>query len=289
MVIIFAGSIIYLVLSNSTPEDQTFPRKVVIIDNLSISDSCEHAHEVFAAEVRDMSVRAQMDSPVKYYNWREVKVDLYQTLPSLGYGIVILRVHSGILINTQQLCFFTSELMNPTAVEKYYHLIEQQLLLNATLPQTGESYVGVSANFFAQKAEGRFKDSIVIAMGCHSYSESIAKIFVDEKDAKVYIGWNKAVTASHTDTETTRLLEELFIEKQTIDEAVKATQPDPYPAENIFGSRLEYYPSSAWNFTIPSADANTHTSLCVLSTIAPTFLLIFVRDTQRNFYNIRLR
>jgi hypothetical protein len=101
----------------------------------------------------------------------------------------------------------------------------------------------------------RFSETIVIAMGCDTLKFSdMAEAFI-EKGAKMYIGWNGPVSASHTDQATTQFLKHLTIEKQTIEQAVTETMKEVGPDPES-GSTLQHYPGSANNYIIPNITGN---------------------------------
>lgn len=59
----------------------------------------------------------------------------------------------------------------------------------------------------------RFKNTVIIAMGCDGLKyTSMAEAFV-QKGAKAYISWTGDVSPSHTDQATTHLLQQLITEK----------------------------------------------------------------------------
>jgi hypothetical protein len=86
-------------------------------------------------------------------------------------------------------------------------------------------------------------------MGCDGLAGTQMAEAFTEKGAKAYIGWKETVSASHTDTATTRLLQHLIAQKETIENAVnnamKKVTADP-ACENV----LAYYPPEVGERTI---------------------------------------
>jgi hypothetical protein len=76
----------------------------------------------------------------------------------------------------------------------------------------------------------------------------MAEAFV-EKGAKVYISWSQPVSASHTDTATTQLLQHFFIEKLTLKESVQETFKE-VGFDPAYNSLLIYYPLEVGDYTI---------------------------------------
>lgn len=243
ILIISVGIICYILIFQNIAQDETIPRKAAIIDNLAITNS----NFTFVDEVKSILQQANFgDEDIKYYGYEEVKVNFYRELPKLGYGLIILRVHSNLLIGFDEVCFYTSELITESALTHYINDMGYKLV-NSTLPQTGKHYFGIRPDFVRSNMEGQFKNTVIIAMGCNSYrTETMAEAFVG-KGAKLYIGWDKDVLSSHTDTQTIRLLDELFLKNKTVRDAVEATQPDP-----VLRAHLKYYPSNMANVYIRS-------------------------------------
>jgi len=239
IVAVSIGIISYMQLFKSNNAKDQIPRKAAVIDNLAITNP----NSTFFEEVKRVLLDANFSNEdIDYYGYEKVTVNFYRELPKLGYGLIILRVHSGLLSNVEE-CLYTSELINKDALADY--LRKDYAIVNSTLPQTGKHYFGIRPDFVRSNMEGRFENTIIIAMGCNSCkTESMAKAFVNDKNAKLYMGWNNVVFASHTDTQTIRLLELLF-KNETVDDAVGAIEPDP-----ISQGRLRYYPLELADFRV---------------------------------------
>jgi hypothetical protein len=226
------------VVFQSTVKDKTIPRKAAIIDNLAITNP----NPDFKNNVT--RILQQANFSYEYYGYESVTVNFYRELPKLGYGLIILRAHSGLIsgVDSGDACFYTSELITENAKTQYLYEMGYKLV-NSTLPQTGKNYFGIPPDFVRLNMEGQLRNTVIIAMGCNSLkTETMAKALVD-KGARVYIGWDNAVLPSHTDTQTVRLLEMLLLENKTVEDAVEDTQPDWV----MDGSRLRYYPSDVGN------------------------------------------
>lgn len=186
------------------------------------------------------SILASAGYSVDYYSPDGVTVDFFRSLPSKGYGLVILRAHSTGWITGNPVAIFTSELWRS---DRY---VSEQLTgsvgeanLYPLLPWN-QGYFVISSRFVRYSMQGSFPNSIIIMMGCTGLKDSeMAQAFV-ARGASVYISWDKSVTADRTDASTITLLRSLAIGK-TVREAVDATMklvgPDP-----AFGSHLAYYP-----------------------------------------------
>ena len=112
------------------------------------------------------------------------------------------------------------------------------------LPDSDSVYFGITPKFVTDSMEGRFNDTVIIAMGCDGLRyTTMAQAFV-EKGAKTYISWNGSVSIDHTDDATISLLRHLITENQTVKEAVSQTMNEvgPDPTDK---SILLFYPDRA--------------------------------------------
>jgi len=192
---------------------------------------------------------------VDYISHEEVTVDLYKSLPSLGYKFLIFRVHCGPLIRRLQngtvvpgddAILFTAETY---LKDKYLSYQRNGQLAMAKIIGRDEVYFAVPPWFFDQCAEGRFQDTIVILDSCYGfYSSSMAEAFV-RRGAKVFIGWDGEVQASHTDSAVIILLSSLLIDgltvKQSVDKVMENAGPDPY-----YGSVMLFYPPDVGDYHV---------------------------------------
>lgn len=225
----------------STRRSEHFPFKAAIVDHLSFTG---WTNQSFVNTSTTMLESAGFD--VDYYEGEEVTVDFYRNLPSRGYGLIILRVHTAWLRVAGEECaiLYTCEPYEPGMYADYPGLV-------IAYYSRDEPYFGIGPGFI-RALDGSFSHTMVIMMGCNGLrnpEDEVAKAFV-EKGAKVYISWSLEVLATHTDAATTRLVEHLLLEKQTVKDAVRETMnevgPDPF-----FNSTLLYYPDKAGDYSMP--------------------------------------
>jgi len=248
--------------SSQEPAVQTLPFKAAIVDHLGITG---WPNQSFVNRSTTILESAGFD--VDYYSGEKVTVDFYKDLPSHGYGLIVLRVHSAWLRvekGKEGVTLFTSEPYEEGKYADYRGLVIAYF-------SRDERYFGVGPGFI-RALNGSFTQSIVIMMGCNGLrnpEDDMAKAFV-EKGARVYISWSLEVLAGHTDTATTRLLEHLLLEKQTVKDAVGETMsevgPDPFfNVKNGYekNSTLLYYPEEAGSYVIQD---NASSSLNVTTT-----------------------
>ena len=191
---------------------------------------------------------------VDYYDSGSVTVDLYRNLPTHCYSLILLRVHSA-SFNPDEPVFdlFTSESYSRS---KYVSEQLSDQLRRCAFDTTDNPYVegvspeyfGVTHKFVRLSMRGMFHDTVVLMMGCDGMRyEEMAEAFV-EKGARVYIGWDRLVSGSHTDKATVDLLTRFLHAGQTVGEAIDCTMEDFGP-DPTYQSVLSHYPADAGNCT----------------------------------------
>ncbi len=235
-------------LNQTTDSDRTnnqrFKLKAAIVDHLSLSTPNQSFIEKASTILR------QAGYTVDYYSGEEVTVEFYRNLPTYGYSLVILRVHSA--RGDTSLSLFTSE---QYSTRRYvYEQLDEQITAVGFTPYTeGDPlYFGIGPRFIKLSMKGRFQNTLIVMMGCFglTYSE-MAESFT-QKGAKVYISWSGDVLGIRNDPAIACLLQHLILEKQTVEKAVADTEKafGPSPLDD---SVLLYYPLEAGNYTIGSS------------------------------------
>jgi len=238
--------------------------QVAIVDHLSFFQ--EQCNQTFVDTCT--SILKEGGLTWAYHQGEEVTVDFYRKLPSRGSNLIILRVHSAIMKTENGtisiLGLFTSERFSVEAAKKYREDILDNRLVRAFFTEGGEEYFGIVPSFVEKSMEGKFKNTLIIMMGCEgigyinalthmrvAYTD-MAEAFV-KKGAKVYIGWDGPVGIGHTDLAMVHLLRSLILKKRTLKEAVEQTNYDVGP-DAIYNSTLKYHPNTAevGNYAIPN-------------------------------------
>jgi len=182
---------------------------------------------------------------VDYYPGEKATVEFYRNLPTHGYSLIVLRVHSAMTVGSGpiqgSLGLFTSEVRSQT---KYVYEQLTSQLAGAKFPNEETIYFGISPLFVLHSMKGSFQNTTIIQMGCDGLAyTTMAEAFI-QKGAKVYISWSGAVLASHTDRATSRLLQNLIIQKGTIEQSVNDAMKE-VGADPAYESLLTYYPVEA--------------------------------------------
>lgn len=249
--------------SSNVNAPQVSPFKAAIVDHLSLSQP----NQTFIQTATNILETAGFT--VDYYKGEEVTVGFYRNLPTHGYRIIILRVHSSATEaqgTEGPVTLFTSERVSQT---KYvYEQLTGQLVgvaFSSEEREEGIGYFGITPLFVSQAMKGKFQNTIIIMMGCEGLDNPLmAEAFV-QRGAKVYISWNQGVLASHTDLATIRLLQHFIIETRTLKEAVRKTFKEVGP-DPSYKSLLLYYPLEAGNYTIQNIIGNLAPNLKEIKT-----------------------
>ena len=218
------------------------PAKAVIVDHLSLTQP----NPSFVKECKAILERAGF--AVDYYQGEEVTVELYRNLPTHGYKVIVLRVHSAYIHKYLSLAMFTSE---PYSKGKYvYDQLRNRVASGHLQPyEIGDPQQFVITDKFVRfSMKGSFNDALIMMMGCTGVKKCAASAFI-EKGARAYIGWNGLISADHTDRATIQLLKRVLVEKQTIGSAVTETMKAVGP-EPKYQSRLLFWPIEAGKQTV---------------------------------------
>jgi hypothetical protein len=195
---------------------------------------------------------------VDYYPGNEITVDFFRRLPSLGYKLIIMRVHSGLMFKenkiTKNVTFFTSETYSTS---KYVleqlrdEVVPAIVAFTPTFMENQPVYFAVAPEFVKSSMEGRFENTVIIMMGCNGLSYTPMAGALIQRGALVYIGWNLPVSIDYVDNATRHLLNGLISEKKTILDAVVDTR-NKVGTDPNYDAELVFYPTTAevQNFTV---------------------------------------
>jgi hypothetical protein len=220
--------------TNPTTNPTSSRLKVAIVDQLSLTFPNQTFIETATNTLK------QAGYTVDYYPGEEVTVEFYRVHSALGEE------------GKPPVALFTSE---PVAKNKYAFEILADWLQGVSFSEEdwkkGIIYYGIMPGFVSSSMNGEFDNTTIITMGWNGLTyTTLAQSFV-QKGAKVCIGWNGSVLASHTDQAITNFLQHLILEKQTIKQAVDKTMKEvgSDPADK---SILTYYPLEAGEQTVES-------------------------------------
>jgi hypothetical protein len=238
----FTGPTVTFKSENANPE-----LKAAIVDQLSLTAP----NETFIQTATN--ILEQANYSVDYYSGEKVTVDFYRNLPTLGYSVIILRVHSVLLNGTSPpVGLFTSELVSSP---KYVYEGLTDRIMAAMFTDDNRTYYSICPGFVKSDMKDRFNDTLIIMMGCNGLTYTdMAEAFI-ERGAKTYISWAGSVSASHTDQATTQLLQHLITQHQTVKQGVANTVLD-VGRDLAFNNALGYYPLESENYTFFPSSGN---------------------------------
>ncbi len=215
----------YIVINPASNPPPEVNLKAVIIDSLCVMDQ----NQTFSNKANQTLTNAGFD--VDMYIGSDVTVELFQNLPSLGYKLIVLRVHT----SPGLVAFFTgtrADVPLPPWLNEYVRIGAVQ----------GQRFYAITPDFISGPySKGYFRNSIIIVNSCYGLNSTLmASAFINQ-GASAYIAWNKGVYSNYSDGATLELISHL-LEGMTVKQAVDAT-----PRDNDFGSVLSYYPITAGN------------------------------------------
>jgi hypothetical protein len=237
-----AVSVWLLVSVSGGSEEAPGPPKAAIVDQLSLTAP----NPDFGEQAGEMLERAGYQ--VDYFPGEVVRVDFYRDLPTHGYEIILLRAHAagqdfGEDAYGEDVSLFTSERVGPG---KYVKEQRERLLkgvgYTARDMEEGNLFFGIPPAYVESKMRGNFDGATVVLMGCDVLrAQNMAEAFVG-RGAGAVVGWDRTVSASHTDVATLSMLRQMLEDDLSPQEAAAAAMaevgPDPY-YESVF---LSYPP-----------------------------------------------
>lgn len=241
IILVSCGLFYYLQNPADVPEpsliigDENSPFKSAIIDQLSLS----HPNQDFVEESID--ILRESGFSIYYYEGDRCTVELLRSLPTHGFNLIILRVHSSVAQLKEEefkeipVIFFTSE---SYSTSKYVseQLTDQLTCGSLDLPNP-PYYFTIRPKFVTYSMEGEFHNTTIITMGCNGATNLKMAVAFIRKGAKAYIGWDNPVDIHRTDTATICLLNYLLIQKKTFCEAIESTNEDIGP-DPVYGSEF---------------------------------------------------
>lgn len=212
------------------------PKTAAIVDQLSLTQPNPGFAEAATATLE------QAGYAVDYYPGEEVTVDFYGNLPTHGYDLIIMRVHSGLARDYGQPTNYVSLFSNePFSETKYAAEKAAGLVGRSSYYEGGAQYFGIVPAFIESGMKGRFDGTKIVLMGCSGLiTDTTADAFI-RKGAKTVVGWSGRVSAEHTDAASETLLRHLLLDGLPITDAVTQTMADLGP-DPEYNSALLVYP-----------------------------------------------
>jgi len=213
-------------------------RVAAILDQVS----AYNVNQQLIEEVRACLIRAGFG--VEVFSGTQITVDLYRKLPSRGYDVIILRVHStstaelgqGRVASGGPVFLLTGEPYNQLG----YPYEQTMGRVRAVRIEAG-SFFGIGPDFVSTSMEGTFPGTLIVLAGCESLAnKDLAKALVARGVSKV-VGWSDSVGLEHNDKAILSLTRSLFEKRMQVPEAIQVTMNE-VGKDPAFQSYLLSYP-----------------------------------------------
>ena len=191
------------------------------------------------------SYLAQAGYTVEVFSGTQITVDLYRQLPSRGYGVIILRVHSSSTMEIGDSRVASGAPVYLLTGEPHNQLgytYDQMMGYVRPVRIDSGTFFGIGPEFVAQRMQGTFRDTIIILAGCESLKNTnMAKALI-AKGASHVIGWSDTVELAHNDKAIISLTRALFERRLSPTKAVTSTMQE-IGKDPTFQSFLICYPT----------------------------------------------
>ena len=224
ILVIFFAFFPFQKLSNPFVEEESpfQPENQVAILDQFHSESPEYSEET-----RELFANENIGVDI----YENIPVNLYRHLPSLGYKIIILRVHSGMRVSSgsgPKISLFTTEEYDPS---KYLFLKSNDLLGNAFV--YGDNWVknrfSITPKFIEKEMKGEFDNTLIVINSCNISDVENSSLLVSnfyEKGAKSIVTWDENVTLDHGDRGVSLFLEKILLENETLMSSTNQVQDE---------------------------------------------------------------
>jgi len=203
-------------------------RSAAVIDELSLTDPDP------AFLVNATSSLTAAGYHVDYYPPSRATVSLFQVLPRLGYGLVIIRSHasSDAIVTSQP--YSQSQYVWPQLTGS---LSDEKI-------SNGDDYFAITSDFVNNQMQGSFQEATIIVMGCQSVqgTPDFAAAFI-HKGAGAFVGWDNMVSLQYTDESTAHLVKLIALGRPVENAVQTVGAQDP-----VYHSRLVLIDSSSLAF-----------------------------------------
>jgi len=167
---------------------------------------------------------------VTIYNGSDVNVELFKKLPSMGYTLIIMRLHGGRIQQPIGLFIGSGIFAEPFSEGKYQYEYSSGYFLRGASYVGGKEFFVITPAYISEKLEGRFQDTSIIILSCYSmWDHALASAFLG-RGASVFVGIDQKVEVQYIDNAGLELVKNIA-EGINIEEAVTKTMdkigPDP--------------------------------------------------------------
>jgi len=236
LILIIAIALISLTAYLSQRPGEETPRKAAILDGLSI----DYPNKTFIESTK--KILEQAGFTVDIYGPENTTIKLLKELPSKDYGLIIFRVHGGRIRQPMGLFMGSGLFIERCGPESHKREVETGYLLLGRPFFSNETYYVAPPHYIMDKLHGRFKKAIIIAMSCFTGDDEVMAIAFFKRGARAYIGFRGEISPTYGDTFTIKLLQKIYVENLSIQEAFKQAKEELGPDPHYNGTPALYLP-----------------------------------------------
>jgi hypothetical protein len=253
--IIMIGVVVFAVqswFSSLQPSETQSANKAALIDQLSIN----YPNPSFKEEFIRMSEAVGLTPEI--FTGSEVTLDLYKRIPSMGYRLIVFRVHQStpaevLLPLDHPVTGYPVYLFTGEPYNEHKYVVEQltDLVVPAREINGSNIYFSIGPEF-VHSMDGEFQNTVIVLAGCSGlYSAELADSFI-VKGASVVLGWQRFVQMDYTDKAIDRLLRAILLEKTTFYRSVLVMTSE-VGRDPTYETNLLIYPETRRNLTFDQA------------------------------------
>ena len=238
--------------SSSQPSEIQSANKAALIDQLSIA----YPNPSFTEEFIRISEAVGLTPEI--FTGTEVTLDLYKKLPSMGYRLIVFRVHQStpaevLLPYDHPITGYPVYLFTGEPYNEHKYVVEQltDLVVPAREINGSNIYFSIGPEF-VQSMDGEFQNTVIVLAGCSGlYSAELADSFI-VKGASIVLGWQRFVQMDYTDRAIDRLLRAILLEKITFYRSVLVMTSEE-GLDPTYDTKMLIYPEVRSNLTFDQA------------------------------------
>lgn len=198
------------------------PKRAVIVDQLSVGFPNPGFRENATRLLQEAGYR------VAYIPNEAVTVEFFRNLPARGDDLILLRVHSSARFVTHQgevVDDVSVSLCTGDPLSKAYPRERNSAQLGGFETFGSDTlFFAVRGEFFKRSAAGRFRNSVIVLMGCEGLRiPTTAQIFLD-MGAQAVVGWTDQISPRYMDEAALTFLYAWLKQQQPFSVAVETTE-----------------------------------------------------------------
>lgn len=229
-------SISWLVSNRSSSSPQTDKQppteavadtvKALVLDGLYVTSP----NATFSQSLR--SCLSSAGFKVDVVQGENVTIDVLRNVA--GYRVLILRLHSAVR-SDGFLYLFSGERYS----QSRYNVEQLSGSVRKGVTFEGDEFFAINAVFIGGNKPSGLNGSTIILMGCNGTDSALFIQRLLSKGVNTYIGWSGYVDLSHSDQATLTLVNDLYVERMTVKDAVEGVMREVGP-DPVYNTVLEY-------------------------------------------------